>query len=142
MELTTKSGSVLTIAPGLGENTSSRLNIVDCANGKNSGASTKQQFDQNGHSASNTTGAGGGGHATADHPTSFGETLMHLLRGNIGAGIFGMGDGFKNGGLLLAPALTLTIGVIAVHCQHILVCFWHFETQLDLFSSLVYFFAG
>lgn len=47
---------------------------------------------------------------------------MHLLRGNIGAGIFGMGDGFKNGGIILAPTLTVLIGVISVHCQHVLVC--------------------
>lgn len=122
MELTEKSGSVLTIAPGGGENTSSRLNIVDCANGKNSGATSKQQFDQNGHNASNGAGGGGGGHVTSDHPTSYGETLMHLLRGNIGAGVFGMGNAFKNGGLLLAPILTVTIGLISVHCQHVLVC--------------------
>lgn len=49
------------------------------------------------------------------------ETLMHLLRGNVGAGIFGMGDGFKNGGIVLGPILTVLIGVISVHCQHVLV---------------------
>lgn len=46
---------------------------------------------------------------------------MHLLRGNIGSGVFAMGDGFKNGGLFLAPVLTLFIGVVSVHSQHILV---------------------
>lgn len=46
---------------------------------------------------------------------------MHLLRGNIGSGVFAMGDGFKNGGLLLAPILTLCIGMVSVHSQHILV---------------------
>lgn len=49
------------------------------------------------------------------------ETLMHLLRGNVGAGVFGMGDAFKNGGIILAPSLTILIGLIAVHCQHVLV---------------------
>lgn len=52
---------------------------------------------------------------------SFGETFMHLLRGNIGAGVFGMGDAFKNGGIILGPILTVCIGLISVHCQHILV---------------------
>lgn len=47
---------------------------------------------------------------------------MHLLRGNIGAGIFGMGDAFKNGGIMMAPILTVIIGFVAVHCQHTLVC--------------------
>lgn len=46
---------------------------------------------------------------------------MHLLRGNVGAGIFGMGDAFKNGGIILGPVLTVLIGVISVHCQHVLV---------------------
>lgn len=46
---------------------------------------------------------------------------MHLLRGNIGAGVFGMGDAFRNGGIVLAPILTVLIGVISVHCQHTLV---------------------
>lgn len=32
-----------------------------------------------------------------------------------------MGDAFKNGGLLLAPVLTLFIGVVSVHSQHVLV---------------------
>lgn len=47
--------------------------------------------------------------------------MMHLLRGNIGAGVFGMGDAFKNGGIVLSPILTVCIGLIAVHCQHVLV---------------------
>lgn len=46
---------------------------------------------------------------------------MHLLRGNIGAGVFGMGDAFKNGGLLLSPLLTITLGIVCVHSQHMLV---------------------
>lgn len=55
------------------------------------------------------------------------ETLMHLLRGNIGAGMFGMGDAFKNGGIVLAPTLTIMIGLIAVHCQHVLVIIFLFK---------------
>lgn len=63
----------------------------------------------------------GDGHAIhSDHPTSYLETLTHLLRGNIGSGVFAMGDGFKNGGLFLAPILTLFIGISSVHSQHIL----------------------
>lgn len=51
---------------------------------------------------------------------------MHLLRGNIGAGVFGMGDAFRNGGIILAPILTVIIGVISVHCQHTLVSYRKF----------------
>lgn len=37
-----------------------------------------------------------------------------------------MGDGFKNGGLFLAPVLTLFIGVVSVHSQHVLVTIMEF----------------
>lgn len=46
---------------------------------------------------------------------------MHLLRGNIGSGLFAMGDAFKNGGLVLGTILTLYLGVVCVHNQHVLV---------------------
>ena len=32
-----------------------------------------------------------------------------------------MGDAFKNGGLILAPILTLILGIVCVHAQHVLV---------------------
>lgn len=53
--------------------------------------------------------------------TTYLETLMHILKGNVGSGVFAMGDAVKNGGLLLAPALTLLMGLVCVHSQHILV---------------------
>ncbi|XP_063986167.1 proton-coupled amino acid transporter 1-like isoform X3 [Diachasmimorpha longicaudata] len=59
-------------------------------------------------------------HITADHPTSYCETMMHLFKGNVGSGIFALGDAFKNAGLLLAPPLTIFLGIICVHAQHIL----------------------
>lgn len=96
---------------------SSRLQIVDCENGKSQGKPKKKQYDRTGHE----TGGGNAHGIQSDHPTSPGETFMHLLRGNIGAGLFGMGDAFRNGGIILAPILTVCIGLIAVHCQHILV---------------------
>lgn len=46
---------------------------------------------------------------------------MHILKGNVGSGVFAMGDAFKNGGLLLAPLLTLLMGIVCVHSQHMLV---------------------
>lgn len=52
---------------------------------------------------------------------SFVETLMHLLRGNIGSGLFAMGDAYKNGGLILGTFLVLYLGIVCVHNQHILV---------------------
>ncbi|KAF5271051.1 hypothetical protein FQR65_LT00470 [Abscondita terminalis] len=55
------------------------------------------------------------------HPTTFIETLMHLFKGNVGSGIFAMGDAFKNSGIVLGSILVPLLGVICVHCQHLLV---------------------
>ena len=52
---------------------------------------------------------------------SYVETLMHHFKGNVGSGMFALGDAFKNAGLLLAPPLTIFLGVICIHAQHILV---------------------
>ncbi|XP_052900975.1 proton-coupled amino acid transporter-like protein CG1139 [Anopheles moucheti] len=54
------------------------------------------------------------------HKTNYAETMMHLFKGNIGTGCYAMGDAFKNGGLVLATVLTLFIGIVCVHCQHVL----------------------
>lgn len=49
------------------------------------------------------------------------ETIMHLFKGNVGSGIFAMGDAMKNAGIILGPILTFILGIICVHCQHMLV---------------------
>lgn len=54
---------------------------------------------------------------------------MHLLRGNIGSGMFAMGDAFKNAGLVLAPIVVVILGVICVHCQHLLVSITYFKSK-------------
>ncbi|XP_055607304.1 proton-coupled amino acid transporter-like protein CG1139 [Uranotaenia lowii] len=54
------------------------------------------------------------------HKTTYLETMTHMLKGNIGTGCYAMGDAFKNGGLVLATVLTLFLGFVCVHCQHIL----------------------
>lgn len=55
------------------------------------------------------------------HPTSYFETLVHLLKGNIASGMLAMGDAYKNAGLLFASFLTVTLGVICVFNQHVLI---------------------
>ncbi|KAF6202352.1 hypothetical protein GE061_004750 [Apolygus lucorum] len=58
---------------------------------------------------------------TIKHPTRYWETLVHLLKGNIGAGLFAMADAYKNAGLIGGLVGTLFIGGICIYCSHILI---------------------
>ncbi|XP_058063458.1 proton-coupled amino acid transporter-like protein pathetic [Anopheles bellator] len=55
------------------------------------------------------------------HKTTYMETMMQLCKGNIGTGCYAMGVAFKNGGLLFGTIVTLLIGFVCVHCQHVLI---------------------
>lgn len=52
------------------------------------------------------------------------DTLIHLLKGNVGTGILAMPDAFRNAGLLLGTVGTLVMGFICTHCMHMLVSVW------------------
>lgn len=56
-----------------------------------------------------------------EHTTSYFETASHLFKGSVGAGLFAMGDAFKNGGIIGATVLLPAIAVICVHCEHMLI---------------------
>ncbi|KAI9586211.1 proton-coupled amino acid transporter 4 [Glossina fuscipes] len=60
-------------------------------------------------------------HRTLDHPTSNVDTMIHLLKGNIGTGILAMPDAFRNAGLYVGLFGTLILGAICTHCMHMLV---------------------
>nr|CAD7431003.1 unnamed protein product [Timema monikensis] len=75
-------------------------------------------------------GEGGGSphemNADVRHPTSYIESMIHLLKGNIGSGMFAMGDGFHNAGLVVGPIVTLILGVVCVHMST------HAESRSDI----------
>ncbi|XP_069675105.1 proton-coupled amino acid transporter 1 isoform X2 [Periplaneta americana] len=55
------------------------------------------------------------------NPTSNLDTMIHLLKGNIGTGILAMPDAFKNAGLVVGTFGTIIMGIICTHCMLILV---------------------
>ncbi|XP_017784904.1 PREDICTED: proton-coupled amino acid transporter 1 [Nicrophorus vespilloides] len=55
-----------------------------------------------------------------EHPTTYSETLIHILKGNLGSGLFAMGDAIRNSGMVFGPTVIIFLGLICTHCQHLL----------------------
>ncbi|XP_053651557.1 proton-coupled amino acid transporter-like protein CG1139 isoform X1 [Cherax quadricarinatus] len=49
------------------------------------------------------------------------ETMIHLIKGNIGTGILAMPDALKNSGLYTGVGLVPILSAICIHCMHMLV---------------------
>ena len=57
----------------------------------------------------------------SDHKISNTDTIIHLLKGNLGTGILAMPDAIKNSGLLVGNLGLVIMAFICVHCMHLLV---------------------
>ncbi|XP_055305347.1 proton-coupled amino acid transporter 1-like [Sitodiplosis mosellana] len=55
-----------------------------------------------------------------EHSTSNMDTLIHLLKANIGNGFLAMPFAFKNAGLYVGLGGLIVMGIICTHCMHML----------------------
>ncbi|CAF1034919.1 unnamed protein product [Brachionus calyciflorus] len=70
--------------------------------------------------------------------TSNTETLMHIIKANIGTGVLAMPLAFKNGGLALSSISLWIMGLICIHCMHILLnCYKYVSANLKEATDII-----
>ncbi|XP_034839562.1 proton-coupled amino acid transporter-like protein CG1139 [Maniola hyperantus] len=60
-------------------------------------------------------------HRVVEKPTTYSETMIHLLKGSIGAGVLAMSDAVLRVGIILGIAGVALIASFATYCIHLLI---------------------
>ncbi|KAJ8670665.1 hypothetical protein QAD02_001924 [Eretmocerus hayati] len=60
-------------------------------------------------------------HREVQHPTTFTETLFHLMKGSLGTGILAMPNAFANSGYAVGFVATIIIGLLCTYCIRVLI---------------------
>lgn len=93
-------------------------------------------------SNNNTESSGGGQHSqgrrSENNRTTDAQTMMHILKANIGTGVLAMPNAFKNVGLWLGFILVPIIGAICIHCMNILIDSHNYLCDRFNYESLDY----
>lgn len=66
---------------------------------------------------------------------------MHLFKGNVGSGLFAMGDAIKNSGILFGPPVVIILGLVCTHSQHLLVSKQMVASLIQFLKIQNYFFS-
>ncbi|CAK1554054.1 unnamed protein product [Leptosia nina] len=60
-------------------------------------------------------------HRKVEKPTSYSDTMIHLLKGSIGAGVLAMPNAVQRVGILGSIFMMILIGAFAAYCMHLLI---------------------